>query len=90
MTFVFTIQIDIFQIPHTMEVLNINVDVLKLAKGNIYQFHEHFIKTFDSKWRSDENIILILCAVVLFTPERQRVIHQDVIKLEQVIFCFVY
>ncbi|XP_018564592.1 nuclear hormone receptor HR96 isoform X2 [Anoplophora glabripennis] len=63
--------------------ITLNVDVLKLAKGNIYQEHERFIKTFDPKWRVDENIILILCAVVLFTPERQRVIHQDVIKLEQ-------
>lgn len=42
------------------------------------------MKTFDPKWRNDENIILILCAVVLFTPDRPRVVHQDVIKLEQV------
>lgn len=62
-----------------------NVDILKLAKGNIYQEHERFIKTFDPKWRSDENIVLILCAITLFTPDRHRVVHQDVIKLEQVI-----
>ncbi|KAJ8930100.1 hypothetical protein NQ314_017145, partial [Rhamnusium bicolor] len=66
-----------WKIPHSQESLNLNVDVLKLAKGNIYQEHERFIKTFDPNWRADENIILILCAVVLFTPERQRVIHQD-------------
>lgn len=63
---------------------NLRVDILKLAKGNIYQEHERFIKTFDPKWRSDENVILILCAIALFTPDRPRVIHQDVIKLEQV------
>lgn len=63
---------------------NIRVDVLKLAKGNIYQEHERFIKTFDPRWRQDENIVLILCAITLFTPDRPRVIHQDVIKLEQV------
>lgn len=72
------------QIPHSHESLNVNVDVLKLCKNNMYQMHEKFIKTFDPKWRSDENIILIMCAVVLFTPNRPRVVHQDVIKLEQV------
>lgn len=72
-----------WQIPHSQETLNLNVDVLKLAKGNAYQEHDRFINSFDPKWRSDENIILILCAIVLFTPDRLRVIHQDVIKLEQ-------
>lgn len=65
---------------------NIRVDVLKLAKGKVYDEHERFIRTFDPKWRTDENIILIMCAIVLFTPSRPRVIHSDVIKLEQVLF----
>lgn len=70
---------------------NIKVDVLKLAKGNVYQEHEQFIKTFDRKLRSDENVILIMCAITLFTHDRPRTIHSDVIKLEQVIIvndCF--
>ncbi|ENN79145.1 hypothetical protein D910_06423 [Dendroctonus ponderosae] len=70
-------------IPSIQESLNVNVNVLKLAKGNAYQELERFIRTFDPKWRSDENIILILCAIVLFTPDRPRVIHEDVVKLEQ-------
>lgn len=73
-----------WKIPHTKEYLgNLKADVLKQAKGNIYQEHERFITTFDQKWRNDENIILILCAITLFTPDRARVVHQDVIKLEQ-------
>ncbi|KAJ8983998.1 hypothetical protein NQ317_006851 [Molorchus minor] len=40
-----------WEIPHTQENLNVNVDILKLAKGNMYQEHERFIKTFDTKWR---------------------------------------
>lgn len=63
---------------------NITVDVLKLAKGNVYEVHERFIRTFESKWRQDENIILILSAIVLFTPNRPRTVHSDVLKLEQV------
>lgn len=72
------------QIPHSQEEMsNIKADVLKLAKGNVYQEHEKFIQTFEKKWRQDENIILIMCAITLFTHDRARTIHSDVIKLEQ-------
>ncbi|XP_063704782.1 nuclear hormone receptor HR96 [Culicoides brevitarsis] len=73
-----------WKIPHSQEEMsNIKADVLKLAKGNVYQEHEKFIQTFEKKWRQDENIILIMCAITLFTPDRARTIHSDVIKLEQ-------
>ncbi|XP_050086799.1 nuclear hormone receptor HR96 [Anopheles aquasalis] len=73
-----------WKIPHSQEEMsNIRADVLKLAKGNVYQEHERFIRTFDKKWRSDENIILIMCAITLFSPARPKTIHSDVIKLEQ-------
>ena len=83
--------------PHSQESLSsIKAEVLKLAKGNIYQEHDRFVRTFDAKWRTDENIILIMSAIVLFTPNRQRVVHSDVIKLEQVrnifpplLICFI-
>uniref|UniRef100_A0A182IV40 Uncharacterized protein n=1 Tax=Anopheles atroparvus TaxID=41427 RepID=A0A182IV40_ANOAO len=73
-----------WKIPHSQEEMsNIRADVLKLAKGNVYQEHERFIRTFDKRWRSDENIILIMCAITLFSPDRSKTIHSDVIKLEQ-------
>ncbi|XP_055626437.1 nuclear hormone receptor HR96 [Toxorhynchites rutilus septentrionalis] len=73
-----------WKIPHSQEEMsNIRADVLKLAKGNVYQEHERFIRTFDKRWRSDENIILIMCAITLFSPDRPKTIHSDVIKLEQ-------
>lgn len=75
-----------WKIPHSMNAANIKTDILKLcSKGNVYEEHEKFIKTFDPKLRTDENIVLILCAITLFCPDRQSVIHNDVIKLEQVI-----
>lgn len=75
------------EVPNSKETISsITVDVLKLAKGNVYDLHEHFIRTFEPKWRQDENIILILSAIVLFTPDRPRTIHSDVLKLEQVRF----
>jgi len=79
------IQICTIQVPHTKENMgNIRTDLLKFAEGNIYEEHQKFITTFDEKWRMDENIILIMCAIVLFTSARSRVIHKDVIRLEQV------
>jgi len=73
-----------WKIPHSQEDMsNIRVDVLKLAKGNVYEEFKRFIHTFEPKWRKDENITLILIAIVLFTPFRPRIIHSDVIKLEQ-------
>ncbi|KAI4472676.1 hypothetical protein M0802_016586 [Mischocyttarus mexicanus] len=74
---------DMWKIPHSQERMsNIKVNVLKEAKGNLYAEHEKFVRTFDPRWR-DENIILILSAIALFTPDRPKVVHSDVIKLEQ-------
>lgn len=72
------------QVPHAKENMDIRTDLLKFAKGNVYEEHQKFITTFDEKWRMDENIILIMCAIVLFTPARSRVIHKDAIRLDQV------
>ncbi|CAH0721337.1 unnamed protein product, partial [Brenthis ino] len=71
-------------LPHNQEQYSsIQTDVLKLAKGNIYRSHEAFIRSFCPRWRTDEHVILIMSAILLFTPERARVVHRDVIKLEQ-------
>jgi nuclear receptor subfamily 1 group I len=74
------------QIPHSQEdshMANIKADVLKLAKGNVYTEHDRFIQNFPESLRSDENVILIMCAITLFSPNRPRTIHKDVIRLEQ-------
>lgn len=63
---------------------NINAEVLKLAKGNVYEELQCFMSNFDLKLRMDENIILIMCAILLFSPNRPRIVHCEVIKLEQV------
>ncbi|KAF4532555.1 hypothetical protein B566_EDAN008479 [Ephemera danica] len=72
-----------WKIPHSQERLNVKVDVLKEARGNIYQEHQRFLQTFNAAWRTDESIMLLLGAITLFTPDRPHVVHQDVIKLEQ-------
>lgn len=72
-----------WKLPHVSNTAHIRAEILKNAKGNIYEEILKFVGTFDEKWRMDENIILIMCAIVLFTPTRSRVIHADVIRLEQ-------
>ncbi|KAL0811601.1 hypothetical protein ABMA28_009974 [Loxostege sticticalis] len=61
----------------------IRTDVLKLATGNIYRSYESFIRSFEPQWRSDEHVTLIMSAIVLFTPDRPKIVHKDVVKLEQ-------
>ena len=63
------------------------MDVLKQANDygvQLYEEHQRFVKSFDARWRSDENVMLLLSAIALFTPERSNVLHKDVVKLEQV------
>ncbi|XP_063541746.1 nuclear hormone receptor HR96 [Cydia strobilella] len=77
-------QMNQWKVPHSQEQFGcIRTDVLKLAKGNIYRSHESFIRSFDTRWRQDEQIILVMSAILLFTPDRPKVVHRDVIKLEQ-------
>ncbi|XP_034255825.1 nuclear hormone receptor HR96 isoform X2 [Thrips palmi] len=71
---------DSWALPHSTA---ISVDVLKECKGNLYQEHRRFQQSFDPRWRTDENIMLILSAITLFTPARANIVHHDVIKLEQ-------
>lgn len=74
-----------WRIPQSREgMASIKTDVLKLANNNVYEEYESFIRSFDAKLRKDENIILIMSAIVLFTPNRPMTIHSDVLKLEQV------
>lgn len=74
-----------WNIPHSQDIISsIKSDVLKLAKNNVYEEYENFIRTFDPRLRRDENIILIMSAIVLFTPTRSKTVHTDIIILEQV------
>lgn len=77
-----------WKIPHSQaDMSRVKSDVLKLANNNAYEEYEKFIRTFDAHLRKDENIILIMSAIVLFTPDRAKTVHTDVIILEQVLLC---
>lgn len=72
-----------WQGPQGPKIMSIKVDVLKEAKGNLYEEHKRFLTSFHPQWRNDENIMLILSGITLFTPERPNTIHREAIKLEQ-------
>lgn len=75
----------IWNIPHSQQVMSsIKSDILKLASNNVFEEYENFIRSFDSRLRKDENIILIMSAIILFTPSRPKTVHTDVLVLEQV------
>ncbi|KAK7067066.1 zinc ion binding [Halocaridina rubra] len=67
---------------------NIKLKVLKAAPGNVYEEHKRFILAFQPEWRRDLNIIFLLSAITLFTPERPNIIHAEAIKHEQC--CYLY
>ncbi|GBN69048.1 Nuclear hormone receptor HR96, partial [Araneus ventricosus] len=74
--------------PQGPKIMSIKVDVLKEAKGNLYEEHKRFLTSFHPQWRADENIMLILSGIALFTPERPNTVHKESIKLEQ--DCYYY
>ena len=85
----------IFQIPSRDQPRELRMEVLKEAAQlgvNLYEIHQRFVNSFEPQWRSDENIMLLLSAIALFTPERSNVVHKDVVKFEQVkndLFVFI-
>lgn len=63
--------------------MSIKLDILKEARGNVYEEHKRFINAFRPEWRVDENVMLLLSAITLFTPERPNLVHKDVVMFEQ-------
>ena len=75
-----------FQLP-SKDRKELRLEVLKEAAQlgvNLYEEHKRFVMSIDPQWRADENVMLLLSAIALFTPERSNVVHKDVIKFEQV------
>ena len=75
------------QLPSRGRPRELRLEVLKEAAQlgvNLYEEHQRFVMSFEPQWRSDENVMLLLSAIALFTPERSNVVHKDVVKFEQV------
>ena len=82
----FSTTVTYFQLP-SKDRKELRLEVLKEAAQlgvNLYEEHKRFVMSIDPQWRADENVMLLLSAIALFTPERSNVVHKDVIKFEQV------
>ncbi|XP_014252502.1 nuclear hormone receptor HR96 [Cimex lectularius] len=73
-----------WRIPHSVDQMSqINVEVLKEARGNLYDAHEAFLRTFDTRASHDLNIMCILTAIVLFDPNRTNLVNKQLIAQQQ-------
>jgi nuclear receptor subfamily 1 group I len=62
--------------------ISLNVEVLKKTpEEQHYEIHRNFLHTFDERWRQNENVMLILNAIVLFSADRLRI--QDNLLVRQ-------
>ncbi len=78
------------QLPSKDRPRELSLELLKEASQlgvNLYEEHQRFVKTFEPRWRTDENVMLLLSAIALFSPNRANVLHKDAVKLEQVSDC---
>ncbi|GAB6024939.1 receptor [Chamberlinius hualienensis] len=76
-------EIDCWQGPKGPQLMQIKFDVLREAKGNVYEEHKRFLQSFERDWRVDENIMLILGAITLFDPNRPNLVGVDIVRKEQ-------
>ncbi|CAG2110546.1 unnamed protein product [Medioppia subpectinata] len=69
----------------------VKLEVFKQSKtkGNLYEAHRNFMHAFAQEWESDETILNLLTAIILFTPERPNILHRELIKLEQQTYMYL-
>lgn len=75
-----------WRLPATHRNREVSLELLREASQlgvNLYEEHQRFVKSFDPRWRTDEQIMLLLSAIALFSPDSPNVVHRDVVKLEQ-------
>lgn len=62
--------------------ISLQVDILKKTpEEQHYEIHRNFLHMFDERWRQNENVMLILNAIVLFSADRPRI--QDHLAVRQ-------
>jgi hypothetical protein len=54
--------------------IRVHVDVLKKTpEEEHFEIHKNFLNHFDERWRQNENVMLILNGVILFSPDREKI-----------------
>lgn len=64
--------------------MKLKLDIFKRAKEiQHYEEHKKFLLTFNERWRRNENVMLLLSAIVLFRPDRPSIRDYDTIMRDQ-------
>lgn len=54
--------------------IRLSVDVLKKTpEEEHYEAHKRFLTGFDEQWRQNECVMLIMNAIILFSPDRPNI-----------------
>ncbi|KAI6174761.1 hypothetical protein M3Y99_01997800 [Aphelenchoides fujianensis] len=67
--------------------ISLHVDVLKNTPAvEHYEIHKQFLSSFDERWRQNENVMLILNAIVLFAPARPNLRDVPLVRQTQQLY----
>ncbi|CAG2175097.1 unnamed protein product [Oppiella nova] len=58
----------------------IRLAILKHQKRNVYEWHEKYLTQIIPEWESDDIIMDLLTAIILFNPDRPGIVYREVIK----------
>ncbi|XP_014676612.1 PREDICTED: nuclear hormone receptor HR96-like [Priapulus caudatus] len=61
----------------------LRLNVLKEAKGNLYEEHKKYIHSFEPHLRADVVLMLIISAIRLFCPTRPKLVNRATVRCEQ-------
>ncbi|CAG2101273.1 unnamed protein product [Medioppia subpectinata] len=77
-----------FVLDHENSVI-LNLDLLRQYNMNTFTNHKNFFVKIESIWDSDPVIIDLLTAILLFNPERPKLVHKELVKLQQHIYMYL-
>ncbi len=56
------------------------MDVLKEANLKLFEAHRKYALSFEPEWRFDDNLMSLLIAITLFTPDRPNLTNVEAIR----------
>ncbi|CAG2169039.1 unnamed protein product [Oppiella nova] len=64
----------------------LSLELMRVFPRNIYSFYKKFLHNICREWESDLLVLDLLTAIVLFNPDRPKLIDKDLVKLHQHIY----
>ncbi|CAG2113096.1 unnamed protein product [Medioppia subpectinata] len=61
----------------------VSIESTKLLPNNAYIFYRQFFNDISQEWESDPIILDLLTAIILFNPDRPKLVNSTMIKFQQ-------